>query len=125
MEFNIPNILRFGDKYMENLLCWTKSKFWKDIILSMKGLESNCVISHFIQVQNTPLWYNSWLNLEYRRGWVEKGYYIVKDILNEYGELMTNADLNEKGLRINFLDYENLKFKIKELMQNIERIPLL
>ena len=34
---------------------------------------------------------------------------------------MTNADLNEKGLRINFLDYENLKFKIKELMQNIEK----
>ena len=97
---------------MENLLLGIKNKFWKDTIESAMKLGRECKITHYIQVHNTPLWYNSQLELEYRKSWVERGCFIIKDILNEFGELMIEAELNNKGLKIHFLDYEKLRFRI-------------
>ena len=121
IEFNISNIFKYGDVYIINFTKRTKNKFWKDILLSVMDLQKKFEIKHFIQVQNTPLWYNSQLNLGYRKDWVEKGYYLVKDILDDFGELRTKRDLNENGIKLHFLDFESLKFKVNELMHNIDK----
>ena len=41
-----------------------------------------------------------------------KGYFMVGDILNESGEILTIDELVEKELYINFLDYFRIKKKI-------------
>ena len=126
LAFNIQNIFEYGDRNTNNLQAEIKNKFWKDIILSARKLENVCIITNYIQIQNIPLWYNSQLNLGYRREWAEKGYFIIKDILNGLGYLMTKEELNERGLKIHFLDYESLKFNFDKIVQNIDKtIPII
>ena len=63
-----------------------------------------------------PLWYG---NLEYRRDWDNRGYHIVRDIMNENGELLTKVELNAKGLKINLLDYFRIQQKVKTLEKRV------
>ena len=46
-----------------------------------------------------PLWYNSILELEYRKEWENKGYHIVGDILKENGERLMKRELNKNKKR--------------------------
>ena len=118
-EFNIHNIFKYGDNYTKILLSKIKNDFWKDIILSVQKLEKVCNIFNHAQLQSSPLWYNGQLKLSYRQEWANKGYYIIRDILNDQGSLMTNEELNGRGLKIHFLDYENLKFNFNKMTLNL------
>ena len=118
-EFKIQNIFKYGDNYTKKLLTEIRNEFWKDIILSVQKLEKVCNIFNHGQLQCSPLWYNSQLQLSYRQEWAKKGYLIIKDILNDQGFLMTKEELNEKGLKIHFLDYENLRFNYNRITQNL------
>ena len=65
-----------------------------------------------------PLWFNSSLNFEYRKKWKELGYQLVGDILNREGELLSLEDMRKRNLKINFLDYFEIKiFFLKYRMQ--------
>ena len=118
-EFNIHNIFKYGDKYTIKLLTEIRNEFWRDIILSVQKLEKVCKIFNHVQLQGSPLWYNSKLKLSFRKEWAKKGYLIIKDILNDQGSLMTKEELNERGLKIHFLDYENLKFNYNKMEYNL------
>ena len=55
-------------------------------------------------------WSNSKLNFEYRKRWGKKDTsHLVGDILQENGELLLMEEMNERNLKINFLDYIKIK----------------
>ena len=62
-----------------------------------------------------PLWHNSKINLEYRKDWEEKGYLTLGDILNDDGHILSENELKERGLGVNFLDYYKMNKRIKEI----------
>ena len=62
------------------------------------------------------------MKFEYRREWEEKGYVLISDILNEEGNLLTEIELRERGLRIHFLDYHRLDMEFKNLTQGIKPV---
>ena len=62
-----------------------------------------------------PLWYNSSLAFKFRKEWANKGYFLIKDILDEEGALLTLNDLQTRDLKINFLDYITLKFNFQKM----------
>ena len=64
-----------------------------------------------------PLWYNSQLNLEYRRDWEQKGYLILNDILDDNGEIYTRNKMLDRNLNIHFLDYIKIKHAVKKLVK--------
>ena len=48
--------------------------------------------------------------------WEGEGYHILSDLLNEEGKLLTNNEMNERKLKIHFLDYIKLERTVKKLM---------
>ena len=68
------------------------------------------------EAYNIPLWFNSKINLGFRVSWYQKGYKKLSDILDEDGHLLSNVILNNRGLKINFLDYEKLRHDISKII---------
>ena len=85
----------------------------------------NLKVRNTIQLHWMPLWFKSSLNFEYRKKWKELGYQLVGDILNREGELLSLEDMRKRNLKINFLDYfeiKNIFFEIQDAMGN--RAPI-
>ena len=76
----------------------------------MQGLR----IKNIHDLHNSPLWHNSALAIQ-RKDCAEKGYTLVKDILNAEGLIYTLNELHEMNLNINFLEYETLKFDYQRM----------
>ena len=77
-----------------------------------------------IELHNAPFWYNSSLAFQFKKEWAGKGYFLIKDILDEEGALLTLNDLQTRDLKINFLDYITLKLnfqKMKGTYRNVEK----
>ena len=61
-----------------------------------------------------PLWYNYILRLQLNRQWYEKGVLSVGDIRYEKAEMLELDYLQSSlGLKINFIQYGELKAKMK------------
>ena len=114
-SMGFSKILVFGDQYLRKLQQKTHNKFWLEVLKGLIQFFSTFKIKTTLQVQWMPLWFNSILDFEYRRNWYEKGYTVLGDILNEYGDIMTITELSERGLIINFLDYYKIKKRIQDL----------
>ena len=67
------------------------------------------------KAHNIPLWYNSKINISFRKEWFDKGYHNISDILDRDGALFKNEDMSSRGLKFNFLEYESLKVDISKL----------
>ena len=113
-QFNIHKIILYGDEYPSILLHNTYNPFWKDIILASLSLHL-AIKKTNIQAYNTPLWFNSDINIGFKREWLEKGYTKLNDILDENGNLLSNNDMTTNGLKLNFLEYERLRFDISKI----------
>ena len=61
---------------------------------------------------NIPIWFNSGLQVNFKKTWYDKGYTKISDILDENGQLLSRNVMNEIGLSVNFLDYEKIRFDI-------------
>ena len=75
-----------------------------------------------IQITNMPLWHNSKVKIDYRNQWDTKGYHILNDILNINGTLMTLTELQEKGLKVIFLEYARINKGVRALtLENYQK----
>ena len=68
-----------------------------------------------IQSYNIPLWFNSDINIGFKREWFEKGYTKLYDILDKEGNILSNTNMKTNGLKLNFLEYERLRFDISRI----------
>ena len=78
---------------------------------------------YLTEFHNSPLWYNSHLHFQYRHDWANKGYRLIKYILDKNGNLMSLTELQGKDLKLNHLDYETLGFNFRNAKQT-SKIPL-
>ena len=114
-KFNIHKIILFGDKYPNNLLQITYNPFWKDVILASASLHK-AIRENNIQSYNIPLWFNSDINIGFKKKWFEMGYTKLYDILDKEGNILSNTNMKIKGLKLNFLEYERLRFDISKIV---------
>ena len=122
--YNIQKIVLFGDNYAESLSKNVKNKFWADVAKGAFDLLRKSKPNNTIELHNAPIWYNSSLSFQFRKEWASKGYFLIKDILDEEGALLTLNDLQTRELKINFLDYITLKLnfqKMKGTFKNVEK----
>ena len=113
-QFNIHKIILYGDKYPNILLQNTYNPFWKDVILASISLHL-AIRKTNIQAYNIPLWFNSDINIGFKREWFEKGYTKLNDILDEEGNLLSNNMMSTNRLKLNLLEYERLRFDISKI----------
>ena len=126
LEMGILKTIQYGDQYLHKLKQQLRNKFWIDMLNGLQILSSKFKIKNAVQVHCMPLWYNSRLEFQYRRDWEKKGYKVLGDILDEEGTLLSSIELVNRGMKINFLDYFNLKKKITDLQitqQTVEHGP--
>ena len=114
-QFNIHKIILYGDNYPNTLLQNTYNPFWKDVILASRLLQI-AIKKTNIQTYNIPLWFNSEINIAYKKEWYIKGYTKLSDILDEEGKLLSNVMMTSNGLKLNFLEYEKLRFDISKIV---------
>ena len=119
-HYNIQKIILFGDRYPTLLLRNTDNPFWRDVIRASMSLHTIIRNSHTTNY-NTPLWFNSNINIGFKKEWFKKGYTKLNDIMDKNGTILTINDMTIKGLKINFLEYERIRHDISKL--NVQQEP--
>ena len=115
---NIHKIIIYGDKYPCNIIDKINNQFWKDVVQSCILFQQK-IKNNITWPQNIPIWFNSKLNIPFKKEWAKKGYLCISDFLNDHGTLMTIQNMRINGLLINFLDYEKLRYDISNLDMKI------
>ena len=109
-------LYRVGTKWIQTL----DSKinpFWCSVFTYWDLLNDILVVKTNQDILTLCIWYNSKLatNKTFFPDWYKKGIYIVGDILNDNGRVMTLEETNQKyHININFLNY----FTIRRLVSN-------
>ena len=85
-KFNIHNIPIFSDKYPTLLRKSLNNQFWRDVVNACENLQ-NKINNIATKTYNIPLWYNSKINISFRKEWYKKGYLNLSDILDINGKL--------------------------------------
>ena len=120
IHFNIHILILYGNEFARRVSRNTGNQFWSDVAECVYKFLQCLKIKNTYDLHNTPLWHNSVLNLQYRSEWSRNGFTVIKDILNEEGKLFTMAELSNMNLRINFLEYETLKFNYQQMSAPFE-----
>ena len=121
-KFNIQNIPIFGDKYPSTILKKINKGFWKDVLIACESFQKK-FFSITLKTYNIPLWFNSKINISFRKEWFNMGYYTLSDILDINGNIVRNEDLARRGLTLNFLEYERIRFDLSKIDKR-QDIPL-
>ena len=87
-------IIFFKDKFPNTLIKKIDNPFLSDVaqaceILLVKVNEENNM------PYNIPLWFNSSLNIGFKRDWFNKGYTKLSDILDTDGNIFSNTEMRE------------------------------
>ena len=109
--FGIHKIIFFGDKFPNILIKKIDNPFWSDVAQACEFLLVK-VNKENSMPYNIPLWFNSNLNIGFKREWFNKGYTKLSDILDTDGIIFSHTEMKERGLNLNFLEYEKLRFDI-------------
>ena len=112
--FDIHKIIQFGDRFPLQIIGKINNKFWEDVAQACATFQTK-IMTENNKVYNIPLWFNSEINIRFNKVWFQKGYTKLGDILDNEGKLFTNKEMTEKGLQLNFLDYEELRFDISNI----------
>ena len=114
-HYKIHKIIIFGDKYPSLLSQKIDNPFLNDVVKSCITLH-NIVKKENNNAYNVPLWFNSDINITFKKEWFAKGYTSLGDILDRNGNLFTFREIENRGLTIHFLDYEKLRYDIHKLI---------
>ena len=110
-HFKIDKIPIFGDMYPSLLIKNMNNPFWIDVAKACMSLQKE-IMKENNRAYNVPLWFNSEIRINFRKDWYNQGYTKISDILDTEGKLFSINTMTNMGLRINFLDYEKLRFDL-------------
>ena len=113
-KYRVENILIFGDSYTKTLLKRIEEPFWKDVVKACQAIQVK-IYDTGVRAFNMPLWYNSRISINFRKDWLKKGYYNLSDILDRDGKILILEEMLQRGLNINFLEYEKTEKDISNL----------
>ena len=101
--------------YIERIAETTDSCFWSNVIKSLKILlENNCCRNKEVLL-NYP--YGTVTSL-IRKEWLEKGILWFRDLIDEFHNILPIEEIHERyDISMNFLNYDNLKIIIQELVE--------
>ena len=119
-KFQHHKLILYGEKFVDYIFRNTRNKFWSNVAECASNFMQCVKINNKRELQNSPLWHNSALNIQFRNDWAKKGVTLVKDIVNDEGSIYTLNELNKMYLHINFIDYEMLKFSYQKLNSSLQ-----
>ena len=120
-SYNIHRIVLYGDLYAHRLTKNVNKILWADVARGAQVFLENLKPQNFSEFVNSPLWHNSHLLFQYRQDLSNKGYRLIKDILDTHGDLLSLDDIHKKCLKINHLDYKTLRFNFRNIKQTIKK----
>ena len=116
-------IYEYGDVYLTEKQV-IPNKFWEDVFQATLEVYKNSNIRGLEHLMSMPIWYNSKIMVEKRQSWVDKGLLTIGDIFDSEGQIFTLEHIhNNLGLRCDFLFYNRLKIRIKNLVGNNQISP--
>ena len=124
MYENIGQILNFGDQWYSKKSSIVHNQFWHNVFKDWQALNKLQQAQNDCELLRSCIWYNSRIskNTIFFPDWYKKGIYLVDDIINTDGKVISNRDLNNKfNINVNILNYYTMKTKI-ELFMSKHRI---
>ena len=116
-EFDLEQCFIYGPDFIERIMEMTTNRFWLDVLKNLKFLWESGSLQHKDSILNTPLWFNPDFRFQLRRDWLNKGITMVSDLLSNNNVVMSNEDLVETySIKINFIDYHNIKATINDYL---------
>ena len=109
--YNIHKVIMFGDKYPQKIISNIDNNFWADVARATILLHQKTTVINN-NPYNIPLWFNSGISISFNKNWYQKGFTRLSDILNVDGDLLSREEMLERGLTINFLNYEKIRYDI-------------
>ena len=113
-HFNIHKIVLFGDEYHALLIKNMNNPFWIDVAKACAMLPKE-IMKENKRACNIPLWFNSGLSIKFKKECYERGYARISDILDNEGKLLTIEEMPNRGIRLDFLDYEKLRIDLSNI----------
>ena len=123
-HFELSDAFKFGPLYLDRIIETTSNKFWIDVIKSTQMLWQSNAINDRDVICNTPLWLHESFKTPIKREWLDRGINSIADFLGPTKVTLTMDEFVEHhGVKTNFLEYNNICFKIKKFLEWKE-VPL-
>ena len=117
-NFELEGVFTFGKDYLERISEMNFNPFWANVLVSLKELMSR---DSFINILETPLWYNDTLQLRIKRSWLEKGICTIWDLLKDTKNILNQEEFENKyDIVTNFLEYGAVTTKIRMFLRTKE-----
>ena len=116
MYENISQFLNFGDQWCNKIAQNVHNQFWLDVLKDWQTLIRIQQPQNDCELLRNCIWYNSQVskNMIFFPDRYKKGIYLVDDITNSDGKLISIRDLNKKyNINVNILNYYTIKVKIE------------
>ena len=112
----------FGIQWFEHLVSKSKNQFWKDVFLAW--IKISRPIKSNIELTSSVLWYNPDISDTplFYPSWFRNGITFVRDVLNNEGQIMSEAEIeNLYGFKFtNFLEYHRLKILLTRFLKKLK-----
>ena len=116
MYENINKTLIFGDQWYNEMSLTVHNQFWHNILKDWQTLKKIQQAQNESELLRNCIWYNSQIskNTIFFPDWYKKGIYLVNDIINTEGKILSIRDLKYKfNINVNILNYYTIKAKIE------------
>ena len=122
---NIHDIINYGDAFVRKKLTNIRNPFWKDVLIGWQTILERKIPNDTNDVYNSSLWYNTKITVGRRsvayKNYIDKGILLIKDVLDEQGNLMSYDEFRQKYvINTNFLEYNSLLRAIKSYMHKYD-----
>ena len=114
---SINDLLNRGETYIEEIKSNCTNKFWWDVLEAWKKLILKLKPTSASDIMGISIWNNGNIRIDnnavfYRR-WYSKNIYFIKDLLDEYGHLLSYEQFQEKyNVQTNLLEFTGIKTAI-------------
>ena len=116
---NINKSLIFGDQWYNEMALTIHNQFWHNVLRDWQALNKIQQEQNESELLRNCIWYNSKIskNTIFFPDWYKKGIYLVNDIINTEGNVLSIRDLKNKfNINVNILNYYTIKAKIEIYM---------
>ena len=121
---DIDKVISFGDQYYKTLPTKPLNSFWINVLNDWISLTKSQKIENYSHLVRSCIWYNTNISKIplFFADWHKKGIYIISDLFDDNGNLLSLKDLNSKfGFKANILNYYTIKAKIELFISRYKR----